>query len=92
MAVIHLLPPIEDAIWKAADAPPRPKRKPGKHGSARGPQPAKNRVPDEIIIAMRRMHEKEGKSYRQVEAAYPYMRARYVRDVLEYIIRRTLRP
>lgn len=85
--IIHLLPEIDRAIWnKAGD---HEKEKNG--GAGRGRHHNTAKVPNEVILAMRRMHEVERASLREVQRAFPSYRERYVRNVLEYVIRANLR-
>lgn len=77
--IIHILPEISKGIWDKAKAKP-------KLGGRKG----KCMVPAETILAMRRMHEIENKSYRQVANAYG-MSYRYTLNVLQYIVRADLR-
>lgn len=63
----------------------RDKFKPGKAPSG------KVKVPDEIILDMRRKHEIERMPHWQVMDAYPQYPKEYVRRVLNYILRAHLR-
>ena len=83
--IIHLLPEIDLRIWK----------KVGNHDAAKKGQQGRHhnaaRIPDETILAMRRMHEIERAPLKAVQAAYPWINANYVRNVLNYIARANLR-
>lgn len=48
-------------------------------------------VPDAHILDMRRKHEVDGLTHRQVMEAYPQYSEKYVRAVLNYILRAHLR-
>ena len=50
------------------------------------------KVPDEVVIEMRRLHEKDRRTHLQVHAAYPQYSKEYVRSILGYIIRAHLKP
>lgn len=85
MNIIHTLPEIDAPAWKKVGNHDKPKRGvPGRHHN-------NIKVPPETILAMRRMHEIEGKSLRQVQLAHPELQAGYVRSVIEYRIRGNLR-
>lgn len=91
--IIHLLPEIDKSVWDGAGAAPvrKPTKKPGR-GGLRGPQPNNVTVPDSVVLAMRRMSEIDRKTTAQVIAAYPEFSTGYVRKILGYILRSTLKP
>jgi len=67
------------------NAPPEPKvekKEPARKGKAK--------YPDEDILQMRRMHEVEGKSLKDVAAYFPELQEQYVRNVLNYTVRSKL--
>lgn len=92
MTIVHILPEIDGAIWKALDAKPAVKPKQKRQGAERGPQPMNNKVSDDVVRAMRRMHEIDRKTIRQVAQAFPGYSSQYVRRILGYEIRCTLKP
>lgn len=91
--IIQRLPEIDKSVWAGAGAAPvrKPMKKTGR-GAARGAQPNNVTVPDAAILAMRRMSEIDRKTTAQVIAAYPELSANYVRKILGYILRSTLKP
>lgn len=82
--IIHLLPEIDKSVWKKGGTAKK-KRLAGKshHNNAK--------IPDETILAMRRMYEIEGKPMRAVAAAFPEVSECYVKSILLYVCRINLR-
>jgi len=91
--IIHLLPEIDQSVWAGAGAAPtrKPARKVGR-GALRGPQPNNVTVPDSVVLAMRYRFEIDRWTTSQVIAAYPEFSSGYVRKILGYILRSTLKP
>lgn len=88
MNIVHRFPPIDVAIWNHVgdlDA----NRKEKAQGVGRGHHNIK--IPDEVILAMRQMHEIDRKTIRQVEESYPHVSINYVRRVLGYELRANLK-
>lgn len=52
---------------------------------------SRSKVPDEHVLDMRRKHELESYSQRQVERAYPQYSESYIRNILAYTYRTHLR-
>lgn len=48
------------------------------------------KIADEIVLAMRRLHERDGWTHRQIEAAYPDIRPDTIRQFLSYQTRGNL--
>lgn len=49
-------------------------------------------VPNEVIVEMRRLHEVERLTVKQVQDRYPEYSTNYVKNVLQYIVRAKLFP
>lgn len=50
-------------------------------------KPTHHVIPDEVVLAIRTMHEIDRKTYTQVIAAYPQYSKHYVRSILNYELR-----
>lgn len=57
------------------------------HGASR----SNPKVPDEIVLAMRRMHEVERKPFKDVFAAFPQYTKNYIVAILSYTLRAHLK-
>lgn len=85
--IIHRFPEIDRAIWKKAgdlDAPIVRKNGQGRHHN-------NHKVPDETVLAIRRMHEIDRKPLHIVMRAYPELSETYLRSLLSYQLRANLR-
>lgn len=84
----YLSPLLHSSLYKIAmNLPPEPKPvkiEPGRKG--------KVTIPNEVVLEMRRMYEKENKSYREVCQKFPELDPQYVRRILEYVLRSNLKP
>ena len=78
----YLMPRLPKSLYYASPDP-KPEKKEKKVGRA-------IKIPDEVIIKMRTMYQKEGSPMKDVIAAYPDINANYVRNILNYMVRANL--
>jgi len=78
----YIMPRLPKSLF-SGPAEPRPEKKERKRTGV-------IKYPDEMIIKMRTMYQKEGKTMKDVIAAYPDINENYIRNILNYMVRGNL--
>lgn len=85
--IVHRLPEIDKAIWKkAGDLNSPVATRKGQRGRA-----SHATIPDTVVAEIRFMHECGRKSTNQVCAMYPQYSKTWIRNVLDYVLRPTVK-
>lgn len=90
--IAHRLPMIDKAIWdKVGDLDaPITKKKHARCGTERGDVRSTN-IPDDVVLEIRRLHEKDRWTYKQLLEHFPQYSRTWMRSVLDYDLRANLK-